>query len=98
MGTSKPSRPNNATRRRAARAVGAEGNIAANIQVPDPTSAYNIALTGSCGVVNVTGYQDIGVVDSATEVDLTGVGVNVTVHTGIPQVDKTGIDNSFHIG
>lgn len=58
----------------------------------------NITLTGNCGVVNVTGAQDTVVADSATAFNLTGVGDTVTVHTGNPQVSKTGVNDTYHLG
>ncbi len=69
------------------------GNIV-NIQGPSDS----ITLTGSCGTVNVTGYQDTVVIDSAAAVNLTGVSDDVTVHTGNPQVSKTGTNDNIHFG
>ncbi|HEY3607869.1 MAG TPA: DUF3060 domain-containing protein [Pseudonocardiaceae bacterium] len=58
----------------------------------------SITLTGSCGSVNVTGFRDTVVIDSAAAVNLTGVNDDVTVHTGNPQVSKTGENDNIHFG
>lgn len=74
--------------------IACTGGNTVNIQGPNDY----ITLTGSCGTVNVTGAQDTVIADSAVAVYLTGASDNMVVHTGNPQVSKTGLNDNFSIG
>ncbi|OBK10009.1 DUF3060 domain-containing protein, partial [Mycobacterium asiaticum] len=52
-----------------------------------------VVLTGHCANVTVSGLQNIITVDSADEIDASGLNNKITYHSGSPKVSKLGNGN-----
>jgi hypothetical protein len=57
-----------------------------------------VDITGHCAKVTVSGVQNKVVVESADDIEASGMKNAVTYHSGSPQVNKSGLDNSVDEG
>lgn len=57
-----------------------------------------VVLTGHCGRVIVSGIENVVTVDSADRIEASGISNRVTFHSGAPQVDNSGSENTVEQG
>ena len=57
-----------------------------------------VVITGHCGVVIVSGMQNVVTVDSADRIEASGISNRVTFHTGAPEVNNSGVENTVEQG
>ena len=57
-----------------------------------------MVLTGHCARVDVSGVRNVVTVDAADSIVASGMNNKITYHSGTPEVDKSGIDNSVQRG
>jgi Protein of unknown function (DUF3060) len=57
-----------------------------------------VVITGHCSTVQVSGVSNVVTIDSAGEIDASGIQNRVTFHTGEPTINNSGSDNSVEQG
>jgi hypothetical protein len=57
-----------------------------------------VALNGHCSRVTVSGVRNTVTVDAADAIVVSGMNNAVTFHSGTPQLENSGIDNSLERG
>lgn len=57
-----------------------------------------VVLTGHCSNVTVSGLQNVITVDSADEIEASGLNNKITYHTGSPKISKLGNGNVVEQG
>jgi hypothetical protein len=57
-----------------------------------------VDITGHCAKVTVSGVKNKITVESADAIETSGMTNTVTYHSGSPQINKSGLDNSVEQG
>lgn len=57
-----------------------------------------VVITGHCSIVRISGVSNVVTIDSAGEIDASGIQNRVTFHTGEPTINNSGSDNSVEQG
>jgi Protein of unknown function (DUF3060) len=57
-----------------------------------------VVITGHCGLVVVSGMENVVTIDSADRIEASGINNRVTFHSGVPEVNNSGIENTVEKG
>jgi hypothetical protein len=57
-----------------------------------------VVITGHCGLVIVSGIENVVTVDSADRIEASGISNRVTFHSGAPEVNNSGSENTVEQG
>jgi hypothetical protein len=57
-----------------------------------------VVLTGHCSRVDVSGLKNVVTIDSADAIVVSGMNNAVVFHSGTPELDNSGLDNTLGRG
>jgi hypothetical protein len=79
--------------------VGNERTIACTDNVVSISGVDNkVVLTGHCSRVDVSGLKNVVTIDSADAIVVSGMNNAVVFHSGTPELDNSGLDNTLGRG
>ncbi len=61
-------------------------------------NSNTVTVRGHCAGLTVSGNSNVVTVDAADSITVSGIGVEVTYHSGTPQIENSGISNTVTRG
>ena len=79
--------------------VGNKRTLTCNAGIASVSGVDNtVVLTGRCTRVVVSGVNNTVTIDEADAIDVSGMNNNVVFHSGSPELNKSGFDNTLQQG